>query len=215
MLGLHSLGAFVWAATLVILVPGPATLLVAGHAQRGAWDAARVTAGVVTGDLVLITLSGLGFSALMQQWPALGLVLTVAGALYVAWLGWGLWRSRPDATRADRASSPMTRGGFAQGLMLTLTNPKPILFFGAFFPLFIDRTDNGAGHWMTSFYALGAVFEAINLIYFAVLIGLVARLRRLPALAGVSRGRLHRVSGGGLMLCAALMLATALRVAPG
>jgi leucine efflux protein len=168
---------------------------------------------VVTGDLVLITLSGLGFSALMQQWPALGMALTVAGAFYVAWLGWGLWRSRPDARRADDASSPMTRNGFAQGLVLTLTNPKPILFFGAFFPLFIDRSHNGASHWMASFYALGAVFEAINLIYFAALIGLVARLRRLPALAGLSRGQLHRFSGGGLMLCSALMLATALRTA--
>ena len=206
MVGLHSLGAFVSAAALVILVPGPATLLVAGQAHRSGWRAARATAGVVAGDLVLITLSGLGFAAVMQQWPALGLALTVAGALYVAWLGLGLLRSAPGSASTLTADSP--HAGFLQGLTLTLTNPKPVLFFGAFFPLFIDRA---SGQWMAAFYALGAIFEAINLLYFGALIGLVSRLRRVTAVGGVLRGRIHQLSGGGLLLCAAVMLATTLR----
>ncbi|HEX5687034.1 MAG TPA: LysE family transporter [Ideonella sp.] len=206
--GLHSLGAFVSAAALVVLVPGPATLLVAGQAHRSGWRAARATAGVVAGDLVLITLSGLGFAAVMQQWPALGQALTVAGALYVAWLGLGLLRSAPASSGACAADTP--RAGFLQGLMLTLTNPKPVLFFGAFFPLFIDRA---GGRWMTSFYALGAIFEVINLVYFGVLILLVTRLRRVAALGGVPRGRIHQLSGVGLLLCAVAMLATTPRSA--
>jgi len=208
MVGLHSLGAFVSAAALVILVPGPATLLVAGQAHRSGWRAARATAGVVAGDLVLITLSGLGFAAVMQQWPALGLALTTAGALYVAWLGFGLVRGTPASSDAPAAEAP--RAGFLQGLTLTLTNPKPVLFFGAFFPLFIDRA---SGHWMTGFYALGAIFEAINLVYFGALILLVSRLRRVAAFGGALRGRVHQLSGGGLLLCAAAMLATTLRSA--
>jgi leucine efflux protein len=204
--GLHSLGAFVAAAALVIVVPGPATLLVAGQAHRSGWHAARATAGVVAGDLVLITLSGLGFAAVMQQWPALGLVLTMAGALYVAWLGLQLLRSAPASPSAPAAEAPSA--GFLQGLTLTLTNPKPVLFFGAFFPLFIDRAD---GHWMTGFYALGAIFEAINLVYFGALIGLVSRLRRVTAWRGLGRGRIHQLSGGGLLLCAVAMLGTTLR----
>jgi len=203
---LHSLGAFVSAAALVILVPGPATLLVAGQAHRSGWHAARATAGVVAGDLVLITLSGLGFAAVMQQWPALGVALTVAGALYVAWLGLGLLRSAPGSAGTPTTDAP--HAGFVQGLTLTLTNPKPVLFFGAFFPLFIDRA---GGHWMTGFYALGAIFEAINLVYFGALIGLVSRLRRVTAWRVLRRGRIHQLSGGGLLLCAAVMLATTLR----
>lgn len=209
MAGLHGLATFIPAATLVIVVPGPATLLVAGHAYRNGWQAARATAGVVLGDLVLISLSGLGFAALMQQWPRLGLSLTVLGALYVAYLGWRSWRASPSPCAQPRASPGSS---FAQGLALTLTNPKPILFFGAFFPLFIDPAKSDAGHWMSGFYALGAIFEAINLLYFAVLIGLVSRLRRSTLWP---RLPVHRIGGGGLMLCAALMLAAALAGAPG
>lgn len=210
MAGLHSLAAFVPAAALVIIVPGPATLLVAGHAHRSAWLAARATAGVVLGDIALITLSGLGFATLMQRWPTLGLSLTVVGAFYVACLGWMTWRASPPPTLEGRG--PTSAGGFMQGFALTLTNPKPVLFFGTFFPLFIDPAKSDAGHWMRSFYALGAIFEAINLLYFGALICLVSRLRRWTTQPRVP---LHRLGGGGLMLCAALMLTTALRQASG
>lgn len=210
MAGVHHLAAFVAAAALVIIVPGPATLLVAGHAHHGGWQAARATAGVVLGDLVLIGLSGLGFATLMQQWPMLGLSLTVLGALYVGWLGWRSWRASP--TQADGPRHARVRHSFVQGLALTLTNPKPILFFGAFFPLFIDPVTSDAGHWVDGFCALGAIFEAINLLYFAALIALVSRLRRMGRW---TRLPLHRLGGAGLMVCAALMLATLLRQAPG
>lgn len=209
MAAVHSLPAFIAAAALVIIVPGPATLLVAGQAHRSGWQAVRTTAGVVLGDLVLISLSGLGFATLMQRWPTLGLSLTVLGAAYVAYLGWRSWRASPQQADGLRASS---RGSFAQGLVLTLTNPKPILFFGAFFPLFIDPGKSDGGHWMSGFCALGALFEAINLLYFAALIFLVSRLRKVTPW---QRLPLHRLGGGGLMLCAAAMLATALRQAPG
>src|SRR5688572_30861779 len=84
--GTANVASFLFAATLVVLVPGPATLYVAGQAHRSAGSAGRAMAGIIVGDLVLITLSGLGFSALVTRWPVMLLVLQLGGALYVTFL---------------------------------------------------------------------------------------------------------------------------------
>jgi leucine efflux protein len=189
-------------AALVIVMPGPATLLIALHAHEAGWRATHSAGGIVAGDLVLITLSGLGLSAISMRWPTLALGLTVTGAMYIAWLGLVMLRATPrdgDSTSAMRSPT----GGFLNGFTLTLLNPKPILFFGAFFPLFIDRS---ADHWMGSFYLLGLVFEVINLCYFAGLIALVSRTRGLTTLTDATRGRIQKAGGLALLSCAALML---------
>lgn len=218
MFDLERLGAFLLASTLVILTPGPATLFVAGQAHRSGWRAARAAAGIVGGDLVLIGLSGLGFATLLTRWPALARWLTTFGALYVAWLGLGSLRA-PVAPRtpAPESASPLcgaacapesATGGFAKGLLLTLTNPKPILFFGAFFPTFLDAVTGGGER---AFYTLGVVFELVNVAYFGLVILFASRLRRTAPprfFAGLS---FNRVSGAALLLCALLMLASTMR----
>lgn len=197
---LQGLGAFVAAAALVIMVPGPATLFVAGQAQVAAWRAVRSTFGIVLGDIVLIALSALGLSTLLREVPSLARAIEVSGAAYLGWLGVSLWRT---AHQVHLAQTPITSGGFLQGLALTLTNPKPVLFFGAFFPLFIDRA---SGDWAGGFLVLGAVFELLNLSYFAALIWLVARVRS-TSQPQRAAARFQRFSGAGLVLCAVAILA--------
>ena len=196
------LSSFLLAAGLVIVVPGPATVFVAARAQRGTHSAGWATAGIVAGDLVLIGLSGLGLSALFSRWPALLLVVKISGALYVAWLG--LQLLRPIGTQRTEIPGD---GGFVMGLLLTLTNPKPILFFSAFFPMFIDPATHS---WLGSFYLLGVWFEALNLAYFGTLSWVVIALQRSGALGGLSERWLRRISGCGLLLCAALIVTSAL-----
>jgi leucine efflux protein len=207
MFGIQNLASFVLASTLVILLPGPATFFVLGQARYTMARAGRATLGIITGDLILIGLSGLGFSALVARWPLLLTAIKLGGAAYIAWLGYGLLKAKPDAA-ATVSAAPTPRAGrdLLQGLLITLTNPKPILFFAAFFPMFISSRTAAPAH---SFYVLGACFEALNLAYFATLIVLMMQARRTRWFARFLDGGFQAASGVGLLGCAGLVLASA------
>lgn len=200
---IEHLPAFLLAATLVILIPGPATLYVAGRTQRSVSSGCWATLGIVAGDIVLITLSGFGFAALVAQWPLLQAVIKVGGGLYVAYLALELFNSPTSQNYAGPAKP--APGGFAKALLITLANPKPILFFAAFFPMFIDKA---AGSTTRSFFALGAMFEVINLVYFAALIAIVARLQRAQLLGQSGSALLQKISAVGLLICSAVVLSS-------
>lgn len=206
MFGIDNIWSFLLAATLIILVPGPATIYVAGKAARGVGVAVRAIGGIIAGDVVLITLAGFGFAALASRWPSLVAAINVIGAVYVAYLGVELLRSTPSPAIDDAPAS--ARNTFVKGLLITLTNPKPILFFAVFFPMFIERS---ATSRIASFYALGALFEAINVVYFATIVAVVASLHRARTFNRYSAGTFNRVSGGALVACSVLLLVTALR----
>jgi len=199
--GIQHLEAFLLAALLVIAVPGPATLYVLGQLKATLPRAMLAVGGLVVGDLLLITAAGMGLGALLQQWPAALLGLRVGGALYLAWLGLTLLRSVPalDAGEAPRGAG--VGAAFGPALLLTLLNPKPILFFGAFFPLFLA---GGSSDWLAGFLRLGLLFELINIGWFALLIAAVTRLRRKARMPGGPL--LNRLCGLGLLGCAALVM---------
>jgi leucine efflux protein len=201
MTGVEHLPAFLLAAAAVILIPGPATLFVAGRVRHGARSGAMATFGIVAGDVVLITLSGLGFAALVAQWPVLQDVIRTLGGLYIAYLALEMLNSPPP--EVDSGNAPADQGTFGQAMLITLTNPKPILFFAAFFPLFIAQ---GEPHQMRSFFALGALFELMNLVYFAAVIAIVHRLDKLHRNGHFGGELLNKASAWGLLLCSAFIL---------
>uniref|UniRef100_UPI0017C45A3B LysE family translocator n=1 Tax=Ramlibacter sp. TaxID=1917967 RepID=UPI0017C45A3B len=98
---------------------------------------------------------------------------------------------------------PSGRHAAARGLLLTLTNPKPILFFGAFFPLFINPR---AQRWLEGFALLGLLFEMLNLVYFTALVYLVGRLNRSGARNGRAQVLLRRAGALALIACGAWAL---------
>jgi leucine efflux protein len=139
----------------------------------------------------LISAAALGLAAVLVQWPLLLNLLRWAGAVYIAWLGLGLLR-RPAAA-SDRNTVPA--GGFVKALLITLGNPKPLLFFAAFFPLFMEADGRG---WLLRFYLLGGLFELLNIASYALLLAMLSRLRgRMPQTAWLAR-----VCGAGLLLSA-------------
>ncbi len=195
--GIAHLPAFLLAATLIILIPGPATSAVAGRVRFSPTTSAMAALGVVAGDIILISIAGVGFAALVSLWPVVQEVAKVGGGLYIAYLALESLNS-PVQTEQPGVEAP--RGGFAQALAGSLSNPRPALFFAAFFPMFIDTATPST---MGSFVALGAMYEVLNVMYVATIITLMARLHRSHA---VNSRAAQRLGGWGLLLCSALIL---------
>jgi leucine efflux protein len=185
------LASFIFTSFLVVVAPGPATIFILRRCDGSLKDPVKGVAGIIAGDIVLISLSGVGVATLVMRFPEVAGTLKLAGAGYVAWLGWQALKRR---TASETATEQGVRGSFAQGLLLTLSNPKPILFFAAFFPLFMTSADSAG----LQFFRLGALFEAVNLGFYTVFIA-TARLlfRRLqPNHSAI----VSTVSGAGLLL---------------
>ncbi|MFZ6751319.1 LysE family translocator [Undibacterium sp. Ren11W] len=161
---------FFWAASLVIVVPGPATLLVLSQPSRAL--ALRALSGIVFGDLILICMAYLGVATALHVYPQLHLALRVFGGAYLLYLAWQYWHA-PAFKPHVEGPAERRQTGVVQGIFLTLSNPKPILFFAGFFPLFLPI--NYAGR---DFFSLGLGFELINLLYFSGIIVLASRLRQ-------------------------------------
>jgi threonine/homoserine/homoserine lactone efflux protein len=132
--------AFVAAAIVLLVIPGPTITLVIAYALgQGRRSAAAVVAGVGLGDFTALTLSLLGLGALLAASSTLFTVLKWAGAAYLVYLGVKLWRADPSSgTLAERASGTSVGRIFMHAYAVTALNPKSIVFFVAFVPQFID-----------------------------------------------------------------------------
>ncbi|MCC4319272.1 leucine efflux protein LeuE [Streptomyces malaysiensis] len=189
-LGITDLSTYLAGLALIVLLPGPNSLYVVSvAARRGPRTGYRAAAGVLCGDAVLMALSAGGVASLLHASPMLFAVVKFAGAGYLTWLAVGmlrgartLWRRRPGAAEAARsgAAEPGADGavdaaaGSAEGerpyrraLVISLLNPKAILFFISFFVQFVDPD---YAHPALSFMALGAWAQLFSITYLSVLI---------------------------------------------
>jgi len=203
--GVQHLPAFVLASAVVIVTPGPATLYVATRARISLLRATRAILGIVSGDLAMITLAALGVSAILARVPALLGTLQCLGAGYLIYLGVGMIRP----ASGNNATGNTKGGDYTRALMLTLTNPKPVLFFAAFFPQFIDGRP---AHYALGFTSLSLIFEAINLTYFAGISLLVYRTGQLVAPGTTLQRRLAQAGGMAFLACGVGLLLTSYRL---
>lgn len=131
--------AFALAAAAVIAIPGPTTLMVLGHTASNGWRIGALSLiGVTLGDICAITLSVLGFSALLATSATAFTAMKWLGAAYLVWLGIQLWRAPPMELTPTQENRASVRSAILQTFIVTLLNPKGILFFAAFLPQFID-----------------------------------------------------------------------------
>lgn len=136
MFGITDYGAYVAAVIAFLLIPGPGNLaIVTSTGKGGVSGGLAATAGIVLGDQALIWAAVAGVAALLQAWPSAFHAVQWLGALYLAWMGWRMLRTRPGAAPVLNIKP---RHYFRQSLMITLLNPKSIMFYMAFFPLFVD-----------------------------------------------------------------------------
>lgn len=136
-MGINDLGTFVVAVILFLMLPGPGTFTLLTATARGGVRAGYATlAGLMLGDQILIAIAATGVAALLQAHPVLFAALRYVGAAYLVWVGINLLRE----PAGNGAAAPVQQGRhwFRQALLVGVLNPKAILFYMAFFPLFID-----------------------------------------------------------------------------
>lgn len=193
------------AALGLSVTPGPNSLLVLTHgALHGHRRTLFTAAGGALGFTALIALSMLGIGALLQASAGALAALKVLGGLYLVWLGVQIWRAPPVHLQAAGAAAPV-RGGelFRQGLLTALSNPKALLFYGAFLPQFIDP----ARDLFAQFAVMAGTFVAVEFVFEWGLALLAHRIR--PALE--RSGRRFNRACGGLFVAMGLALPFGLR----
>ena len=136
MFGVADYGAFVAAILIFLLIPGPGNLALItstskGHIQGGLAS----TCGVILGDQVLLWLAVAGVAALLGAYPTAFSAVQWLGAGYLAWLGCKMLLAKPGAAPILNIKP---RHYLRQSFFITLLNPKAIVFYMAFFPLFVD-----------------------------------------------------------------------------
>jgi leucine efflux protein len=153
MLGIHDYGAFCAAILLFLALPGPGTFaLLTSTGQGGFRAGAAATAGLIVGDQVL------------AAHPALFKAVQYLGAAYLAWIGLRLLLSRGDGSASPYLHKVgiEPRRYLRQAFFITLLNPKAIVFYMAFFPLFIDPATHRG---LPTFAAMALTIAVITAAY--------------------------------------------------
>src|ERR1700721_186219 len=182
--------AFVAACIALALLPGPVvTLVIANGLRHGTRAALTNIAGVQVGLAIVIGIVAIGLTSLMATMGYWFDWVRFAGAAYLIWLGIKLIRAPVEGVKAD--APPPPRGGFfLQGLLVLLSNPKVLVFFGAFIPQFMDMSKDH----VSQVTLLGVTFMVTAGITDAIYALLAGRARKFFS---ARRTRLlSRVSGG-------------------
>ena len=160
MLGISDFGAFCAAVLVFLALPGPGTFALLTSTAKGGFRAgAAATLGLIVGDQILLWLAVGGVAALLAANPAVFRLVQYGGAAYLGWIGLKLIRAR-DGTAGPIHIEPKHYA--RQALLITLLNPKAIVFYMAFFPLFIDPlTHRGA----VTFAAMAVTIASITAAY--------------------------------------------------
>jgi leucine efflux protein len=198
--GITDLPTFILGTVFIVLLPGPNSLYVMATASRwGVRAGYKGAVGIFVGDTLLMLLAVTGMASVLRTTPELFMLIKYAGAAYLAWVGVSLLRTglatwrRGDETAAQvgdgGADMPPVRGAphpFRTALLISLMNPKAILFFVSFFIQFVDPA---YPHPALSFLILGVIVQVCSVLYLSTLIFAGARL--------AAQFRRHRRAAGG------------------
>ena len=138
MFGIHNYTSFVLAIVAFQIIPGPGTLAILNAtARHGVRSGMGAVFGTLTGDLLFMLGAALGLAAVLAARPVILSSLQWAGIVYLCWLGLKLLRTPVADEGADAMRVQSHWTSFRQAFAVCLTNPKAIMFFMAFFPLFL------------------------------------------------------------------------------
>ena len=184
MFGVADYGSFVAAIIIFLAIPGPGNLaLITSTGKGGIAGGLAATLGVIAGDQVLMWAAVAGVAALLLAYPAAFHAVQWLGALYLAWMGVRMLLAKPGARPVVNIEA---HHYFRQAALITLLNPKAIVFYMAFFPLFVDP---GRHQGLLTFGAMAATIASLTFVYGLVVVllthNLAERMRANPIVGRV------------------------------
>lgn len=190
MFGVADYGAFVAAIILFLAIPGPGNIaLITSTGKGGVVGGLAATLGIIAGDQVLMWMAVAGVAALLATHVVLFEAVQWVGAAYLAWLGWRMLTAQPGDAPVIHIRP---RHYLRQALAITLLNPKAIVFYMAFFPLFVDPARHRG---LLTFGVMAATIAVLTFLYGLVVVVLTHFLaERLRASPWVTRW-LERLAG--------------------
>ena len=194
MFGIADYGAFVVAIIVFLAIPGPGNLaLLTATGKGGVRAGMAATLGVIGGDQILLWLAVAGLSAVLINYPSLYSSVKWAGAAYLIGLGYSLFNAKPgDAPVLDMKPDHY----FRQGLFITVLNPKAIVFYMAFFPLFVDPKIHMG---LITFGFMALTIAALSLVYGLVVVMLAHHLAERVRANPLATVMLNKVAGALLI----------------
>jgi len=217
-LGITDFWTYVLGTIFIVLLPGPNSMYVLSvAAQRGVRAGYKGACGVFLGDAVLMVLSAAGVASLLKASPALFYVVKYIGAAYLGWIGFNMlrgalrnWLARANGAQSEQPASaaPADQASpFRKALIISLMNPKAILFFISFFIQFVDPA---YGLPALSFGALGLICQICSFAYLTTIIFVGVKLaeafrRRRRLSAGMASGVGAMFIGFGAKLATATL----------
>lgn len=171
MISITDLSTYALALLVAAAVPGPGiTALVARSAAQGPAAGAAMTLGLIAGDLVYLTLAVFGLTLIASHFSTVFTVVRLFSIIYLIYLAWQFWHSKPHLMSSEPTTRRTLLTAAASGLVITLSNPKPIAFYLALMPLVLDLSQVTTAIWASvlvpvtvgvlvivgSFYVIGA-----------------------------------------------------------
>jgi leucine efflux protein len=190
MFGVADYGAFVAAIIIFLAIPGPGNLaLITSTSKGGIAGGLAATLGVIAGDQVLMWAAVAGVSALLVAYPAAFDAVQWLGAAYLAWLGLRMLLAKAGAKPVLNIEP---HHYFKQAGLITLLNPKAIVFYMAFFPLFVDPARHQG---LLTFGVMAATIAILTFLYGLIVVllthHLAERMRANPLIGRV----LEKIAG--------------------
>lgn len=204
---LTTLALFLTSAFLLAITPGPTMLLalsngMAGGLRMAGWG----MAGANLGSAIVIAVVALGLGSLLAASETLFNIIRWVGVIYLCWLGWQIWRSPTrdiaqdlQAGAQDAPASRGARAAFMRSLLVALSNPKAVLFFGAFLPQFVDASQPVGPQYAL----LGTIFIGLDTLVMLAYAGAGSQAMRW--LTQRSLKIMNRVCAAGMWLLASAL----------
>jgi threonine/homoserine/homoserine lactone efflux protein len=187
--------SFVLASMVLVFSPGPTVFLVIGQSLAfGRKSVLPLILGVITGDIIALSFSLLGVGAILSTSAFAFQIMKWAGALYLVYLGIKTWRSQELRSQVEIQSIGKPLKVYRDSLLVTALNPKGLIFFIAFFPLFLSPE---ASNIPQQLFVLALTFvfaSAISVSFYAILGSNVRSYVTFPKIQKVC----NRISGGML-----------------
>ena len=197
--------AFGFAVAMLVLAasPGPGVFATTARAMASGFrPALAVIWGIVLGDIIFLLFAAFGLSMVARVLGNLFFLVKICGGAYLVYLGVKIWLQKPELVQSHQNSASRSKwGNFVSGIIITLSNPKVILFYCGFLPTFLDLS-------ALTIIDLALIVVIITAVLSGVLITyayLASRARRMFTNERAVK-RLNRAAGG-VMVAAGVAIA--------